>query len=67
MFSKSKYIPRYCCWRIVRGVIQLVDAICSLLVAPFGYDCNLYANFAANELKKDVARARAKREVKQSR
>ena len=62
MFTKSSYKPRYRGWRFVRGIVQLIDAIGSLVAAPFGYDCNIYTDFAYRNLKKDVARRRAKRE-----
>ena len=52
------YRPRFRGYYILRGLIQILDGILSLIVCPFGLECDLYLHFCEWNLRKDCARLR---------
>jgi hypothetical protein len=63
MIYKSDYRPRYPGYRAVYALVTIADGIVGLIVWPFGYSSGILTDFCAYNLRKDVERAKARREA----
>ena len=54
MIFKTQYKPRFRGYFILMGLVKILDGFITLLVWPFGYDCDLYGRYCMISFQKDV-------------
>lgn len=58
MFYRPFYKPRFIGYYYVRSFVQIVDALLTMIVAPFGLESTWYGDFCEWNCRKDLERRR---------